>query len=106
MGPEPKEQALLVYLKLSDDEFGDFDEREAIFALEDRLIQAIASTSAGEYDGHEFGEGFGILYMYGANADQLFNAVISTLREYSSRSGSYILKRYGGPGTNEEQIDL
>ena len=100
------EQALLVHLKLSDDEFGAFDEREAIFALEDRLIEAIASKSVGEYDGHEFGEGFGTLYMYGSNVEQLFQAALPTLREYPSHPGSYILKRYGGPGSSEERIDL
>ena len=103
---ESAEQALLVYLKLSDDEFGDFDEREAVFALEDRLIEAISSKKAGEYDGHEFGGGFGTLYMYGPDVDQLFDAVIATLKAYGSRPGSYLLKRCGGPGSKQEKIDL
>lgn len=103
---ERTKQALLVYLKLSDDEFGDFDEREAIFALEDRLIEAIASKAASEYDGHEFGEGFGTLYMYAPNVDHLFDTVMATLREYGSRAGSYVVKRYGGPGSSQERIDL
>ena len=103
---EKSEQALLVYLKLSDDEFGDFEEREAIFALEDRLIAAIASKSAGEYDGHEFGEGFGTLYMYGSTVDRLTQTALPILREYPSHPGSYLKKRYGGPGSREERIDL
>ena len=87
--PGSAEQAVLVYLKLSDDEFGEFDEREAIFALEDRLIEAITSKSAGEYDGHEFGEGFGTLYMYGESADALYQVALPIVREYSTHSGPY-----------------
>lgn len=100
------EQALFVYLKLSDDEFGDSDEREAVFALEDRLIDAIASRKAGEYDGHEFGEGYATLYLYGPDVDQLFDAAMPALREYGPRTGSYLVKRYGGPEGREEQVDL
>ncbi len=103
---EKSEQALLVYLKLSDDEFGEFEEREAIFALEDRLIEAIATASGCEYDGHEFGDGYGTLYLYGSNVDQLFQTVLPILREYSSLPGSYIKKRFGAPGSSEERIDL
>ena len=100
------EQALFIYLRLSDDEFGEPDEREALFALEDGLIDAIALKKAGEYDGHEFGEGFGTLYMYGPDVDQLFDAVIPTLTEFGPRAGSYLVKRYGDPGSREEQVDL
>src|ERR1044071_853675 len=63
------EQAVLFYLKLSDDQHGEAEEREAIFKLEDALEKKIASAKVGAYDGHEFGEGFATFYMYGPDAD-------------------------------------
>ena len=44
--PEPTatgEQAVLVYLRLSDDGFGTAEERKAVFDLEDRLIEAVTA---------------------------------------------------------------
>src|SRR4028119_1034301 len=92
------EQALLVYLKLSNDEFGDFGEREAIFRLEDEVEPKVLSSGAGEYDGHEFGGGFGALYIYGPEADKLFDVVIESVMDRPPRAGSYIVKRYGDVG--------
>jgi hypothetical protein len=100
------EQALLVYLKLSDDKFGDFEEREAIFRLEDEVEPKVLSSGAGEYDGHEFGGGFGTLYMYGLDADKLFDVVIESIRNHPPRAGSYIVKRYGDVGAREERVNL
>jgi len=104
---QPKiEQAVLFYLKLSDDEFGASEEREAIFNLEDELKKKIASAKVGEYDGHEFGKGFATFYMYGPDADKLFDAVIDSIRKHQPRAGSYITKRYGKPGGKEERVNL
>ena len=100
------EQALLVYLKLSDDEFGDFEEREALFRLEDEIEPKVLSSGAGEHDGHEFGGGFGTLYMYGPDADKLFDVVIGSVRNHPARDGSYIVKRYGDVGAREERVNL
>jgi hypothetical protein len=100
------EQAVRIYLKLSNDGFGDTKEREAVFKLEDELEQKISLASAGEYDGHDFGGGFGTLYMYGSNADKLFETIIESIRRYRPRAGSYIIKRYGEVGAREEKINL
>ena len=100
------EQAVLLYLKLSDDNFGESEEREAVFKLEDELEKKIAAASVGELDGHEFGEGFATFYMYGPDADKLFDAVIDTIRKVKLRTGSYIIKRYGEPGAREERVSL
>ena len=104
---QPKiEQAVLFYLKLSDDKFGESEEREAIFKLEDELEKKIASAKVGEYDGHEFGKGFATFYMYGPDADKLFDAVKDSIRKHKPRAGSYIIKRYGKPGDKEERVNL
>jgi hypothetical protein len=103
---EQSEQAVIIHLKLADGNFGDPQEREAIIALGDKLNQIIKKKRVGEYDGHEFGEGFATLYMYGPDATKLFDAIIETVKEHPSRSGSHIIKRFGSPGAKEERRDL
>lgn len=103
---EQSEQAVIVHLKLADGKFGDPKERESIIALGDKLNQIIKKKKVGEYDGHEFGQGFATLYMYGPDANKLFDAIIETVKEQPSRSGSYITKRFGSPGAKEERRDL
>lgn len=100
------EQAVLVFLKLSDGSFGEFEEREAIFDLEDKLQSAISQGGIGEYDGHEFGDGWGKLYLYGPDARIVRQSIEKMLREFGPRQGSYVIERYGGPGAREERISL
>ena len=89
------EHAVIVTLQLSDSEFGTTEERAAIFDLETKLEATIADRGVGEYDGHEIGEGKYTLYMYGANADALFEIVEPILRETSLLDGGNAVKRYG-----------
>ena len=60
MDDQNDEQAVLIYLKLSDDQLGSADERDELFKLEDILIPIVENMGA-EYDGHEFGKGFATL---------------------------------------------
>jgi hypothetical protein len=102
------EHAVIVHFKLSNDEHGTTQEREAVFALEDELEQAIASQAVGEFDGNEFGGGEAVLYAYGPNADSLFRAMEPSLRAFSARPAFAVL-RYGAaadPTANEQRIDL
>jgi len=106
---DPNDQAVVVHIPLSDDEFGAEDEREAIFELEDRLIAAIEEAEAGEFDGNEFGGGECTLYLYGPDADALFTAVEPALREFGPARGGYVIKRHGSvyeEGAPEERVEL
>ena len=105
-GGNNAEQAVLVYIKLSDNEFGSEEERDGLFELEDRLEQRIIENDAGELDGNEFGEGYCILYMYGPNADNLKKSIFQILKEAELPTGSYLIKRYGMPGAREKRIDF
>jgi hypothetical protein len=92
---------------LSDQEFGSFDERENAFSLEDRLRDAVMDSAIGEYDGHEFGEGWCRFYIYGADADALAEVVIPILRGFSPPpAGSFIVKRFGPPGARQQEVQL
>ena len=56
------------------------------------------SGDAGEFDGHEFGDGSCTLFMYGPDADALFAAVEPILRASPLADGAYAVKRYGDVG--------
>lgn len=105
-GSGPNEHALIVHIKLSDQEFGSFDERENAFTVEDRLQDAVKDLEVGEYDGHEFGEGWCRFYIYGDDADAMAEAVLPILREFSPPAGSFVAKRFGPPGAQQQEVQL
>lgn len=101
------EHCVRVYLKVPYEmEYEDF--MEAVYELEDDLIDAIQAHKAGEFDGDELGSEECILYMYGPDADRLFEAVSNVLRASPLARGGYAIKRYGPPedGVREERVDL
>ncbi len=100
-----REEAVLIFLKLSDDSFGEYEEREAIFDLEEK-IEAVVTEQTGEYDGHVFGDGWGKLYLYGPDARRLSDAVLPVVRDAAPREGSYLVRRFGPPGAREERESL
>jgi hypothetical protein len=83
---------------------------DLLFALEDRLEAAISTAQVGVYDGNEVAvDGSdGYLYMYGTDADKLFEVVWPILEAESFMQGALITKRYGPPedGVREENIVL
>ena len=100
---QTEEQAVIVYLAgtgLPDVIYQDYD----LATLEDRLVDAIAASESGEYDGNEFGADGTTLYLYGPNAETLFAAVESTLRGYPSCQNARIVLRYGPPGSPGREV--
>ena len=87
--------AVIVYLRLKDRGFGSENEREALFALQDQPQAALEQTNAGELDGDLWGEGECIVYLYGPNADHLFEVIEPLLRACGQAQGGYALKQYG-----------
>ncbi len=82
------------------------DERRSLYQLEDALAAAIDEAGAGEFDGNEVGPDGAILYMYGPDADVLWETIESVVRAASVGPGSNVVKRYGEPGAREVRIDL
>ena len=89
------EQAVIVHLRLRDGLFGSAQERDAIVALEGKLQQTIEEASAGEFDGDEFGLGQCVLFVYGPDADRLFEVIKPLLKTAPAAAGGYAIKRYG-----------
>src|SRR5687767_14163706 len=98
-----QQEAVIVRMKLGDDEFGDGEERMAALDIEDRLLDLI-SPDIGEVDGHEFGDGFATIFLYGQSAEALAAVILPVLSATSARGGSSVTKRYGPPGAKEETI--
>ena len=99
---------MVTHLPLLHDEYGSADERKAVFAIEERIVEA-AARLGGEHDGNEFGGGEAVLYTYGPDADALFEAVRSCLGDFPLRPGAYAVKRYGradDPTAPEERVAL
>lgn len=89
------EHCVKVVLKLSDDEHGTSEERDSIHGLSDALEASIEEYDAGEFDGDEFGGGECTLYMYGTDADRLFEAIRRPLFASPLARGGHVIKRYG-----------
>ncbi|MBT8201938.1 MAG: hypothetical protein HKN74_07115 [Acidimicrobiia bacterium] len=106
--PPAAEHAVIARYQLSDDEFGGVEERESFFTLEDGLIGTIEAAGAGELDGHEFGGGEAVIYMYGPDGDRLFACVEGILRSHGSRPATCTV-RYGAagdPAVRQRIVDL
>jgi hypothetical protein len=101
--PAP-EQAVIVHFA-----YGSTD-LTRLFALEQELESAIAAASAGEYDGNEVATdgSDGYLYMYGPNADRLFEIVRPVLESSDFMRGAEVRIRYGPPadGVKERVISI
>jgi len=95
-----------VYFKLSNDKFGNEEERDRLFALEDELERVIEGSGVGEYDGNEVGGGVFTCYMYSPSADELFEAIIPIINSFSALPGSYVVKRYEEHSAKEIRIEL
>ena len=86
------EQSLVIFFQYASDELG------PIFALEDDVAAAIEDAGAGEYDGHELAlldEHDAFLFMYGPNADALYQAVRPVIEASPLLRGGEATLRYG-----------
>jgi hypothetical protein len=101
------EHCVKVILTLSNGQHGTTEEVKSIHALSDDLKAAIAKHEAGAFDGDEFGGGECTLYMYGPDADRLFDAIRQPLAASPLSRGGYAIKRFGPPGQGKQvRVDL
>jgi hypothetical protein len=98
--------AVVVHLKLSDGDMGTQEDDGPIEDLTCRIERIVEATGAGEFDGDEWGGGYCKLFIYGPDADSIAKIVLPDLLGYPARPGSYLVKRYGAPGSNEALIEL
>ena len=91
---ELSEHAVIVHFAYGSTDLG------VLFALEDTLEQSLSAAGAGEFDGHDLAVNGsdGYLYMYGPDADRLFDAVKSVLESCPFTNGATVTRRYGPAG--------
>lgn len=101
-----REQAVILSMRLSNDHFGTDLEDEQLARLEARLEKTLTESNAGEWDGHETGGGYHKIFLYGPCAEELSQAIIMTVLEFDALPGSYMVKRFGEIGSDEQYIWL
>jgi hypothetical protein len=101
-----EEQALIVTITLHSGDMGNAQERKHILTLEDQLSNAIEESGTGEFDGDEFGGGVCTIYIYGPSADRLFSVARPILKRFRPPAGSYVIKRYGKPGSKQDRVGI
>jgi hypothetical protein len=99
--PALPKDCIAAYFKLSAPNFGTIDEMNEIHTFAGKLAEAIEASGLGVYDGDEFGEGECGLFMYGPDADRLFEVVYPLLSSWEKMRGGQIIKRYGEPSRSE-----
>jgi hypothetical protein len=84
------------------------EELDELFALEDKLRNAIELKHVGEYDGHEIAidSSDGTLYMYGPNAETLFKCIKPILDETEFMRGAIAQLRFGPPSDDAKEIEI
>src|SRR4051794_20572190 len=73
-------------------------------ALERELSVAIESAGVGEYDGNEIGDGKAVFYMYGTDADAIYEAIEPVLRASSLAGRGTVVRRYGPPQVGVREV--
>ena len=102
--PKSPQEWIAVHFELSS-EFGSAEERAMVHKFTDKLASVINERQAGVFDGDEFGSGHGALFMYGPDADELFDVVYASLSTWEPLKGGYAIKRYGMQG-REQRIEF
>ena len=98
------EQAVIVHFR-----YGQSD-LSPLFELEDHLTKVIDATGVGEFDGDDVATdgSDGYLYMYGPDADRLFEAVRPVLESATCLHDAVAKIRYGPPadGVKEKEVRI
>ena len=100
-GPE---QALLLRLRLPECQADDVT--PTIVALEEAIESALRAHRAGEFEGHDLRDGVWHLYLYGPDAERIFESVAEVVRGARLDPNSHAILRFGGRGAREERIPL
>ena len=100
-GPE---QALLLRLRLPESQTD--DETPTIVALEEAIESALRAHRSGEFEGHDLRDGVWTLYLYGPDAERIFESVAEVVRGARLDPSSHAVLRFGGRGAREERISL
>ena len=98
------EQAVIVHFQYGKQDI------QPVFNLGDALDKVIKSADVGEYDGNEItADGSdGLLFMYGPDADRLYEVVLPVLKSAAFMKNAAVRIRYGPPkdGVAEKVVKI
>jgi hypothetical protein len=100
------EHAVIINVPLSDADLGTPGDDAVIESIDAEIRSFLSTSTAGEWDGHEFGGGWARIFCYGDNADVLFDALLDVLLAMTLPARTFAVKRYGSPGAREDLIEL
>jgi len=75
-----------------------------VFALENRLMQALDAAGAGEHDTNALERGYMAMRLVGEDADAIVTTVTPLLAD--APEGSYLAVRRGPSGTGEDRVEV
>lgn len=90
-------EAVLIYVPAGGDSLSD---------VEGHLYDALAGTAAGRVAGSKDGPNGAVIELNGPDADRLLRVVKPALAKAPLPEGTYVVKRYGGPGAQEKREPL
>ena len=105
VGGQDAEHAVILSIRLGDEPPTE-EEQQRMFDLEDEISAAIESAGVGELDGDEWGSGSCTIFLYGPDADRLWDAIAPVLERHPFERGSSAVRRYGPPGAREDRVSL
>ena len=84
------------------------DSLDPLHKLSKKLIKVIEKQQAGFFDGHEIAMDLsdGSLYMYGANAEELYKTVKPILDEVDFLKGAVATLRFGSVDSDAKVIEV
>jgi hypothetical protein len=101
-----REHAVILHLGLRPPSPDAVRARARVEELTSELRRAVAATRSGEVE-PPLGEGDRtIIWLYGADADALLEAVLPVLRAHELTPDSHAIARHGEPGAPEERRSL
>jgi hypothetical protein len=100
------QEAVLIHFDLGFKSNGDRFGFDDMVDLEDTLIAVVERHQVGEIDGHEIGSSDGTIFLYGPDADLMFEAIEPVLLTHPLCAGARVVLRKGGPGSPQTEVQL
>lgn len=99
-----REQAVIICLQFPIGKLQQQKARDAIVDLDAIIRDVIETSEVGVYDGHEFCEGSVTFFIYGGDANKIYQEIRPILQSLSSLQEVSIIKRYSN--WSEDQLSL
>jgi len=93
-----------VWVRLYDPDFETMREQQKVFALENRLMQALDADGAGEHDTNSLESGYVAMRLVGPDADAIVATILPLLAD--APEGSYLAVRRGPVRTGEDRLEV